>query len=207
MNLQWRGAAALAAASIPFLTTAAWSRGPEFYEPVDSARAANRTEDAIVDWPAHSRNLAEAVMQEYGPPDGTEQSRLSWEIRRPWKMIVVYRDAPASGRPNGLQQSVAYEVSVRKWRELGAFDRGVDYDPVNHELIAHNDSEMTNVLALNLADEVIRGRRSAVEAREFYDKTLALSYAGKSSSYTRKLLFRPRRLPEPSLISSRPGPT
>jgi hypothetical protein len=195
MNLQWRGAAVLAVAGIPFLTSAAWSFGPE------------PSGFVIADWPEHSRDLAQAIIQDYGPPDSVQPSQLSWEGHRPWKTIVVYRDALASGRPNGFQQSVAYDVPVRKWRELGAFDRGVEYDPVAHELVAHTDSETANFLALNLADEVIRGRRTAADACDFYDKTLALSFAGKSSPYTRKLLFRPQHLPEPSLVSSRPGAT
>jgi hypothetical protein len=195
MNLQWRGAAVLAVAAIPFLTSAAWSFGPE------------PSESAIADWPEHSRDLAEAVILDYGPPDSAQPSQLSWEGHRPWKTMVVYRDAVASGRPNGFQQSVAYDVPVRKWRALSAFDRGVEYDPVEHALIAHTDSESTNFLALNLADEVIRGRRTAEDACEFFDKTLALSFAGKSSPYTRRLLFRPQHVLEPRLISFRPGRT
>jgi hypothetical protein len=195
MNLQWRGAAAMAVAGIPFLTGAAWCGGPV-------------SADAIIArWPEHSRALAKTIIQVYGAPDVAQPSQLSWEGHAPWKLIVVYRDALVSSRPNGFEQSVVYDVPVRRWRALGAFDRGVDYDPVAHELIAHTDSEMSNFLVLNLADEVIQGRRTAEQARDFYDKTVALSFAGKYSPYTRKLLFRPQRVSEPSLISSRPGPS
>ncbi len=48
-------------------------------------------------------------------------------------------------------------------------------------------------IALNLADEVATGKRTEREAREFFDKTAALSAAGKTSPYTRMLLFKPYR--------------
>lgn len=185
MTLQWRVAATAAGLSILTLASAAAA--------LESPGAASRARSELAGWPRHSRSLAEALIQKYGPPDDVVASRLSWTRAAPWKEVIVYRDALACGRPNEFEQSVAYEVPVGKWRELDAFDRGVDYDPVARELVAHTDRETTNLLALNLADDVIRGRRSAAQAREFYDRTAALSAAGKSSAYTRRLLFRPRR--------------
>ena len=173
MNFRSTSVAALAALSV-------WT--------ATAACAAPSVWDA---WPEHSRVLAEAIVARYGTPDVVEASRLSWSGRRPWVALIVYRDAVDSDRPNGLQQSVSYEVPVRKWRALAAFDRGVEYDPVKRELVARSDSESTNLLALNLADEMIRGRRTAADARDFYDKTLSLAYSGKSSSYTRRLHFVP----------------
>jgi len=82
-------------------------------------------------------------------------------------------------------------VPVQKWRALGAFGHGVEYDSVNEQLSARTGSEETNYLALNLADEVVRGRLGAEEASALYDKTLALLFSGKSSSYTSRLRFKP----------------
>ena len=191
MTIRSTGVAALTAFSIPFIAT------------VSAAQSATQA------WPEHSRVMAEAMVQEYGTPDGVQPSQLSWAGHSPWKSMVVYRDPSAPGRSNDFLQSVAYDVPVRRWRTLGAFDRGVEYDPVARELIAHAGSELANILALNLADEVIRGRRTAADAVEFYDKTLSLSLSGKSSPYTRKLRFRPQNLPERQrgLISSQPART
>jgi hypothetical protein len=192
MKLPWRGVAVLAAASVPFLTTGASSwpfgRGPAGLGAADSSSAQGRAQNAISDWPEQVRDLAELVIQEYGPPDAVEPARLSWQARGPWRAIVVLRDSPGAV----LEESVAYEVPVRRWRALGAFDRGVDYDPVKRRLIARTDREETNFLALNLADEIVRGRRTPAEAREFYDTVYSLSLAGKSSPYMERLLFRPQ---------------
>jgi hypothetical protein len=145
----------------------------------------------ISGWPAKARALATALIQEHGAPDEISAAQLTWHNRSPWNMIAVFRDAESAERPNNLLQSVAYEVSPRRWRTLSAFDRFVAYEPVRRELTARSDGEATNILALNLADEVIQGRRTPADAAAFYDRTVELSYAGKSSPYMRKLMFSP----------------
>lgn len=194
MNPIPRGAL-LAAAGVPLLAAAAvaWPFGGAA-EPAPSeiVTDAYRTQNVIADWPERSRALAESLIQEYGIPDEAAPSRLSWKGREPWSRVLVERDALDAARPTGVLEAVAYEVPLRRWRELGRLGRGVDYDPVAKELIARTGSEATNRLALNLADEVVRGKRTAEEARAFYDETVALSVAGKSSPYMKRLLFRPQ---------------
>lgn len=152
---------------------------------------AQRTRDAVAAWPQRARLLTAAIVREYGAPDEILPAQLIWRRRHPWTMIAVFRDAQSPERPNNLLQTLAYEVPLQRWRALSAFERGAAYDPVRRELAARTDSEETNLLALNLADEVIQGRRTAAEANDFYDRTLKLSYAGKSSSYMVRLMFSP----------------
>jgi hypothetical protein len=143
------------------------------------------------DWPEKARLLAAATIQEYGRPDEVRADELTWTRRHPWTRIAVYRDAQSVENPNDLLQSLSYEVSPRRWRALSAFDRGVAYDPVRKELVARGESEEANLLALNLADEIVEGKRTPAEAAEFYDRTLKLSRSGKSSSYMFRLMFSP----------------
>lgn len=161
----------------------------------DSLKAAQSVIDG---WPERPRALAAALIQEHGAPDEIAKAQLTWRGRGAWALITVFRDAESAERPNRLLESVSYEVAVRRWRTLNAFGRGVTYDPIRRELLARSDSEETNILALNLADEVIRARRTPADAAAFYDKTLKLSFSGKSSPYMRKLMFTPMasRFPE-----------
>ena len=175
-----------AAASILLLSSATLA--------LDPAPGTIQARRAIMDWPEYSRDLAAVMILKHGAPDGIEASRLTWTGQRPWTRMVVFRDALDRSRLNGLLQAVRYDVPPRRWRALGAFDRGVSYDPVQRELVVRGDDEGTNDLALNLADEVIKGLRTAQEARAFYDKTLSLSFSGKSSKYMRRLRFRPRSI-------------
>ena len=156
----------------------------------------------IILWPEKSRDLAGVLLEKYGIPDEIVASQLSWNDRLPWTKIVVFRDPDPAGGPNHLLESVAYgKVALDRWRELTALGHGAAYDPVTQELSARTNAEATNYLALNLADEVIRGRRSASAARDFYDSAWSLSLYGKSSPYMSRLLFRPRRRALPKLTS------
>jgi hypothetical protein len=157
----------------------------------------------IIRWPEAPRSLAGLMIKKYGKPDEMVSSQLSWNDRVPWTRIVVFRDPEAPGRADHLLQSVAYgKVALDRWRELTSIGRGAVYDPVTQELSARSDREETNYLALNLADEVVRGRRSASAARGFYDATLNLSLYGKSSPYMSRLLFRPGRPTLPTLTDA-----
>ncbi|HXT02150.1 MAG TPA: hypothetical protein VN915_15860 [Elusimicrobiota bacterium] len=194
--LPGRGAAVLAAAGVPLLAAAAlawpFGGGGPAVEPSEIVTDAYRAQSAIADWPERSRSLAEAMMQEYGIPDEASPGKLTWRKRAPWTRLSVERDSEEPGRATGLLQAVAYDVPLKRWRALGWFDRGVDYDPVTHELIATTPGEATNRLALNLADEIIRGKRTAEEARAFFDETVSLAASGKSSPYMKRLLFKPQ---------------
>ena len=189
---------ALAAAALAF-AAASTHAAPDIRKIIDeyglfgdTAAPPLRARDTIAAWPEHSRDMARVLIEEYGRPATVEKDRLTWLKKRPWKKIVVFRDPQGPGLPGILLQSVAYEVPVARWQELSHFERGVSYDAAGRELTARSDSAPTNILALNLAYDVIRGRRSAAEATAFYDKTLKLSFAGKSSPYMRGLIFRPR---------------
>jgi hypothetical protein len=152
-------------------------------------------EDVVGRWPERPRALARLLVEKYGAPDEIVASQLSWNDQGPWKKIVVFRDPDPAGRGDHLLQSVAYGAVPmdHTWRNLAAFGRGASYDPATRELTARTDSQETNYLALNLADEVMRGRRSARDAQDFYDAASHLSEAGKSSPYMRGLLFAPAR--------------
>ena len=171
---------------------AAWTLGAA----AGPASASSDPEEAgsvIADWPEPSQLAARKVMEKYGSPDAFSSILLTWNDTGPWKRILVYRNAGTNelgvGPADILQQFVRREVPVARWRALTAFGRGVAYDPQKGELSARSDSEEKNFLALNLADEIVRGKKDAQAAQRFYEKTLALSLSGKSSRYMNRLLF------------------
>ena len=151
-------------------------------------------EDVLSRWPEKPRALARLMVETYGAPDELVASQVSWSGRSPWRRIVVFRDPDPAGRRDHLLETVAYGAAPmdHHWRDLAAFGRGASYDPATGELSARTDSQETNYLALNLADEVLRGRRSARDAQDFYDAASNLSTAGKSSPYMQGLLFGAR---------------
>ena len=183
---------------------AAWSLGAAIGA-ADAVRtrgdAVRPLESEVANWPEVSRQAALLIAARYGPPDAVSSAVLTWNDKRPWKSILVYRDDGASSEV--LQQSVRCAITAEQRRALSAFGHGLFYDPLNQELSATSDSEEKNILALNLAGEIVRGR-GIEQASRAYDRTLELSASGKSSPLTRELLFmngnRSRRAAKPMTI-------
>lgn len=139
-------------------------------------------------WPVVAQRTAEVVLETYGPPDLSVSDRLVWYDNGAWKITTVYRDPRE--HLDVLEQTVGYRVPQEKVPALAKLDLALRISRDNRSLSAVSESEETNILALNLADEVVREKRSPEEARAFYLKTVVQWNAGKSSAYMKELLFR-----------------
>ncbi len=82
--------------------------------------------------------------------------------------------------------------STRKVDELVAYDGSVLVDRTAGQIGARCDSEAANTLTLNLAVEIMEGRRSVDDARQFYAETLAAYAMGRDAPYAETLQFEPR---------------
>lgn len=151
----------------------------------------------VVVWPAESLLVAHLMIHRYGRPEEVHADRLVWRSRWPWKRIVV----SAGSRAKPLEQVVAYRVPADKLQDLGRFSRRLLVDQARGELSSLSDREDYNRLALNLADEVVRGRRTPEQARRFFVRTVRLSLAGKDGPYTKRLFIAPPLMyPPPSRL-------
>lgn len=140
-------------------------------------------------WPEASKTVSEAMLGKYGPPDQVDIDRLRWSDNGSWKKTTVYR-LPLE-RGGVLEQSLRYDVPQDKRAALSELDISMTVDQADRVLSVASGSEETNFLAMNLAVEVIREKRTPEEAREFYRRTVKLFDSGKTSSYMQGLLFRP----------------
>lgn len=156
-------------------------------------------ERVIGGWPSPSRKAARAVMDKYGPPHMITHKCLVWIGNGQWKGTLVYRAGALASPPGverrALRQFVSYRVPPDKLAALARFGGGVSVDPIRGELAAESDSEEENFLALNMADEVVSGRRQPEEARALYARTLSLALSGKSSPAMSRLQFDTGRSP------------
>ena len=162
---------------------------------VSSAAAGGFNESVITAWPEKPRTIAHAMIDKYGTPDTFSDRMLVWHDNGAWKRTIVYRDEVEHLFPvkhtDFLEQTVAYKVPVDKVGDLAKFDGSVIVDRTRGELSARCDKEENNRLALNLADEIARGKRTVTEARDFFTKTVETKMAGKSSDYMDSLSFTP----------------
>lgn len=150
--------------------------------------------DALVErWPAAPAEAAEALRARYGEPDEATTERLIWHHNRPWTRTTLLRDEiphhfPAA-HTDFLVQSVPYRVPPERVSDLARFHGSVVVDRTAGELTAHCDSEAMNVLALNLAHELIKGERDVEQAREAFAEEAAMHAVNPPSAYTVRLLF------------------
>ncbi len=150
-------------------------------------------EEIIAEWPDEPAEIAETMTDAYGMPHEAAPSELLWYGNGQWKRTELYRDGVPHHFPKEhtdyLKQVVDYHVPPEKFDELGRFDGSVYVDRTNGELAAKCDQEVANVLALNLAHDVITGEMSVDEARQEYAVSIIKTEMGAEPEYTRELQF------------------
>ena len=144
-------------------------------------------------WPDSSVKAAKNLLAKYGEPTESTASMLVWKGIAPFKRIVVYREEVVHRFPllhkDLVEHVVAYKIPINKAGELTKFDGSVIFDRTRGELSARNEDEAMNLLALNLANEIMTGKRTASSARTEYGK-IALDYLnGNKNVLTQGLLF------------------
>ena len=149
----------------------------------------------ISKWPAKTKTAAQALIQKYGQPDTVSNRMLAWNNKDDWQAVAVYRESFKKSlglsQDNFIENRISYDVPTDKTSELKKFDHALVIDHPKGTLASRGDSEKTNILALNLANEIVTGKRDAASAKDFMQKTQSEAMAGKSSPYTDKLMFTP----------------
>lgn len=162
--------------------------------PQNEPAGAGETPDTIImRWPPRARSVARLIIEKYGAPGQFDRDTLAWFNNGEWKRTIVYRrrahQDPTATRTDILEQTIGYLVPNDKVAELKRFNPKLVVSQAAGELTFSSDSEAKNRLALNLADEIVTGNRTAADARAFFLKTARLAASGKSSSYTDELRF------------------
>ena len=120
--------------------------------------------------------------------------RLVWHNNGPWKRTVITKEETDHAFPmphkDVMEQFVDYAVPAEKLADLFRFDGSVHVYRTRGEISARCDLEEANMLALNLADDIINGKRSVEDARQFYPKALMAQMEKQPTPYTQRLQFR-----------------
>ena len=157
-------------------------------------------EEIVADWPEktpgqqqHPKETAEKMLDKYGPPDEATPQRLIWHNNGPWKRTVVHREGPKHDFPiphtDHLDQYIDYRVPPEKHDELAQYDGSTHAHRTEGELVATCHKEEANILALNLAHDIVTDERTVEEAREEYAKINAKMMAGGSPDYATRFQF------------------
>lgn len=150
--------------------------------------------DAVLSsWPEKPREAVNTLMAKYGPPDEVTESQILWHNNGPWLRTIVYREEIAHEFPaphtDFVEQVIPYRVPPELFDELAAYDGSVIVERTKGEMSARCDMEELNLLALNLANDIVTGERTVEEARQFYAETASAFKAGEMPAYTQALQF------------------
>lgn len=149
----------------------------------------------IAEWPEAPKKAAEKLLDHYGPPNEATPTKLFWYRNGPWRRTVLTADEIVHDFPTAhtdyLTQYVGYRVPPEKVSELVAFDGSVLVDRTAGEMGARCDHEAYNTLTLNLAHDIITGKRTVDDARRFYAETASAYVMGRPAPYAESLIFEP----------------
>jgi len=144
-------------------------------------------------WPMASQMAAKDMMGKYGKPDEMTPTMLVWNNKGPWDKTVVFKKEYQHNFPmphtDLLQQWISHKVPTNKLDELAKYDGSVVVERTTGMISARCDKEGANFLALNLAHDIIMGKRTVDEAREMYGAEIMKMKAGQMTDYTKGLMF------------------
>ena len=147
----------------------------------------------LEEWPADSRKVAEETIAKYGAPDEATATLLTWHNNGPWKHTYLSRESTKHmfpmAHPDVVEMVIDYKVPPEKFDELAAYDGSVNVDRTRGTMSARCDKEGANFLALNLADEIIRGKKTVAQARADYAKNITMSMSGEMPKLMTGLQF------------------
>ena len=156
----------------------------------------SRVTEQVKSWPEESKMAADFMVKKYGMPNGITDSMLVWNNVKPFKRSIVYKEAVIHKFPKDhkdvLEHFIDYEApSADKVAEVWKFDGSVMLERTKGEMSARCDREEANILAFNLADDIIKGERSAEDARMEYGRQILALSKGKPQKITQELVFAP----------------
>jgi hypothetical protein len=149
--------------------------------------------NSIGSWPDKSQEAAQFMIDKYGMPNEQTPTTLVWYATGPWKRTILYKEAIPHNFPKPhtdlLEQFIDYRVPTDKFDELAAYDGSVIVERTKGELSARCDKEAMNFLALNLANDIVLGRRTAQQARDEYARQVVAFMNNRAEAYTQGLQF------------------
>ncbi|WP_174733260.1 hypothetical protein [Mesobacillus harenae] len=153
----------------------------------------NTAQTFIDDWNAMSKKAAKHTIEQYGPPNEATQSRLIWYNNGPWKRTIVYRDEIPHDFPQPhtdvIENFINYSVPLDMFSELAKFDGSVIVERTRAEVSSRCDMEAANILALNLMNDIVKGKLTAEKARDVYCEVTSAFMMNQSAPYAEKLQF------------------
>lgn len=149
---------------------------------------------AIIDkWPVEAKEAAQLVIDAYGQPDEICDSMIVWNKPGSWKRIIAYKDFDKHDFPaphiDCIESFIDYVVPSDILSSLNTFDGSVVVNRTRGEISARCHDEQANNLALNLAHDIVAGKKTTQEARNYYAYEFLAYRKKEPTPYMDKLHF------------------
>ena len=162
---------------------------------VPSAEGLAWSQKSLGGWPESTRRLGAQLFTKYGAPGEVTARQVTWLDKAPWKRVTLYKEGAqhnfASPHKDVLEQVVTYKVPLDKLALLVQFNRSLVPNLTRGELASFADSEEINFLALNVADDIVRGERDVEAARTYYAQIVRAKMIKEPERDLQKLEFTP----------------
>lgn len=149
----------------------------------------------LENWPAAPKNLGTTLVEHYGPPHEMTSTKMFWYRVGPWAQMELTADEVVHNFPTPhtdfFAQFVEYPVDPAKVAEVAAFDGSVIINRTAGQIGSRCDTEAANTLTLNVLVDLLEGRKTLDEARDFLAENLAAFGMGRDAPYAEKLQFAP----------------
>jgi hypothetical protein len=156
-----------------------------------------RARDVIDSWPEDSREAAKLVIDARGEPQEVTDSLLIWRDAKPWKRLIAskafYRHDFPAPHIDAVESVLDYHVPVEVFSALAEFDGSVVVERTAGEISARCHDEQANYLAVNLANDIVTGKRDVEGARNYYAREFLDYRRGKPTPYMNGLRFEAGR--------------
>jgi hypothetical protein len=144
-------------------------------------------------WPETSVKAATRIISRFGEPQESTSSLLIWRNVSPFKRITVFKDGVEHKFPllhkDVIEHVVDYKVAPEKLEELSRFEGSLIYNRTAGELASRSHDEAMNILALNLAHEIVTQQRKVSDARAEFGKVTMDFMNGNKTDYMERLQF------------------
>lgn len=170
--------------------------------PAHAQTATSQADRSVVDkiiaqWPNRPKLGAEQMLAKYGMPQEATVEQLIWRNQGPYKRITVTKSEDHHDFPKPhtdfMEHTINYAVSANKADELSSYDGSLTFDRTRGEMSARCDLEGHNILTLNLAHDIVTGKKSTDEARKAFGENVVADTQGKYPPYTTALQFEPKK--------------
>jgi hypothetical protein len=151
-------------------------------------------DEVIRGWPKEPRESAQRLIETYSQPDEFSDSQLIWHNTHDgWKKTVLSKEEVPHDFPaphtDFLEQFISYKVPVQMYSKLAEYDGSVMVERTKGEMSARCGGTSMNFVAINLAVDIITGKRTVQEARTEYGKLYDAYKKGQKPPYTTAFQF------------------